>query len=48
VDRAQALFNALGSTNKQLVIFPRNSHGWFLEDNHHANLRVVDRFLTQF
>ena len=48
VDRAQALFNALGSTNKQLVIFPRNSHGWFLEDNHDANLRVVDRFLTQF
>ena len=48
VDRAQALFNALGSTNKQLVIFPRNSHGWFLEDNHDANLRVVDQFLSQF
>ncbi len=47
-ERAQALFNALGSTNKQLVIFPRNSHGWFLEDNHEANLRVVDRFLSQF
>ncbi len=48
VDRAQALFNALGSTNKQLVIFPRNSHSWFLEDNHNANLRVVDQFLSQF
>jgi pimeloyl-ACP methyl ester carboxylesterase len=48
VDRAQALFNALGTTNKQLVIFPRNSHGWFLEDNHNANLRVVDQFLSQF
>jgi alpha-beta hydrolase superfamily lysophospholipase len=47
-DRAQALFSALGSTNKQLVIFPRNSHGWFLEDNHDANLRVVDKFLSQF
>jgi pimeloyl-ACP methyl ester carboxylesterase len=47
-DRAQALFNALGSTNKQLVIFPRNSHGWFLEDNHDANLRVLDQFLSQF
>ncbi len=47
-DRAQALFRALGSTNKQLVIFPRNSHGWFLEDNHEANLRVVDQFLSQF
>ena len=48
VDRAQALFNALGSTNKQLIIFPRNSHGWFLEDNHHETVRVFDRFLSQF
>lgn len=47
-DRAQALFNALGSTNKQLVIYPRNSHGWFLEDNHDATMRVFDRFLSQF
>jgi pimeloyl-ACP methyl ester carboxylesterase len=47
-DRAQALFSALGSTNKQLVVFPRNSHGWFLEDNHDANLRVVGQFLSQF
>jgi pimeloyl-ACP methyl ester carboxylesterase len=47
-ERAQALFNALGSANKQLIIFPRNSHGWFLEDNHKATLRVFDRFLSQF
>jgi pimeloyl-ACP methyl ester carboxylesterase len=31
---SQALFDALGSKNKHLVIFPRNSHGWLLEDNH--------------
>jgi pimeloyl-ACP methyl ester carboxylesterase len=47
-DRAQALFNALGSTNKQLIILPRNSHGWFLEDNHEATLRVFERFLSHF
>jgi esterase/lipase len=47
-DHAQVLFNALGSTNKQLMIFPRNSHGWFLEDNHDATMRVLDRFLSQF
>jgi pimeloyl-ACP methyl ester carboxylesterase len=46
--RAQALFNALGTVNKQLVIFPRNSHGWFLEDNDDATMRVFDRFLSQF
>ena len=47
-DLAQTLFNSLGSTNKQLVVFPRNSHGWFLEDNHDATDRVFDRFLSQF
>jgi pimeloyl-ACP methyl ester carboxylesterase len=47
-NNATALFAAVGSTNKQLIIFPRNSHGWFLEDNHDANLRVVDKFLSQF
>jgi pimeloyl-ACP methyl ester carboxylesterase len=45
---ATALFEALGSKNKQLIIFPRNSHGWFLEDNHDATDRVFDRFLSQF
>ena len=47
-DLATSLFNSLGSTNKQLIIFPRNSHGWFLEDNHDATMRVFDRFLSQF
>jgi pimeloyl-ACP methyl ester carboxylesterase len=46
--RAQALFNSLGSADKQLIIFPRNSHGWFLEDNHDETVRVFDRFLSQF
>jgi pimeloyl-ACP methyl ester carboxylesterase len=47
-DLASALFESLGSTNKQLIIFPRNSHGWFLEDNHHATMRVFNHFLSQF
>ena len=46
--RAQALFNSLGSEEKQLIIFPRNSHGWFLEDNHEETVEVFDRFLSQF
>jgi pimeloyl-ACP methyl ester carboxylesterase len=45
---ASTLFNSLGSTTKQLIIFPRNSHGWFLEDNHDATMRVFDHFLSQF
>src|SRR6266581_1282543 len=47
-ERAQALFNALGSANKRMMIYPRNSHGWFLEDNHDATMRVLDQFLSQF
>jgi alpha-beta hydrolase superfamily lysophospholipase len=47
-DLAQRLFGLLGSTNKQLIVFPRNSHGWFLEDNHDATMRVFGRFLSQF
>ena len=47
-DLAQQLFTSLGSTNKQLIVFPRNSHGWFLEDNHDETVRVFDRFLSQF
>ena len=31
--RAQALFDALGSKQKQIIILPRNGHGWFLEDS---------------
>jgi pimeloyl-ACP methyl ester carboxylesterase len=48
VGPATDLFNALSSTNKQLIIFPRNSHGWFLEDNHDETDRVFDHFLSQF
>ncbi|PYU81712.1 MAG: hypothetical protein DMG50_15005 [Acidobacteria bacterium] len=47
-DLANTLFESLGSTNKQLIVLPRNSHGWFLEDNHHATMRVFDHFLSQF
>jgi pimeloyl-ACP methyl ester carboxylesterase len=47
-DLANTLFDSLGSAKKQLVIFPRNSHGWFLEDNHDATMRVFDHFLSQF
>jgi pimeloyl-ACP methyl ester carboxylesterase len=49
-DLAEQLFNIFltGTTNKQLIIFPRNSHGWFLEDNHDEIMRVFDRFLSQF
>jgi hypothetical protein len=45
---AQTLFNDLAWTNKQLIIFPRNSHAWFLEDNHDETVRVFDHFLSQF
>ncbi|PYU20290.1 MAG: hypothetical protein DMG30_21545 [Acidobacteria bacterium] len=48
VNLSRALFDSLGSANKQLIVFPRNSHGWFLEDNHDATVRVFDRFLSQF
>ena len=45
---SQALFKALGSKNKQLVIFPFNSHGWFLEDDHQLTILAIDVFLFQF
>jgi pimeloyl-ACP methyl ester carboxylesterase len=45
---AHDLFDALSSKNKQLIVFPRNSHGWFLEDNHDATDRVFEQFLSQF
>ncbi|PYT66337.1 MAG: hypothetical protein DMG39_27035 [Acidobacteria bacterium] len=47
-DHAQVLFDELGSAKKQLIVFPRNSHGWFLENNFAATQRVLDRFLAQF
>lgn len=46
---SQALFNALtGTANKHLVIFPFNSHAWFLENNHNLTMLPVDLFLLQF
>ena len=46
--RAQDLFDRLGSRRKELVIYPRNAHAWFLEDNSKAVLRAFGRFLAQF
>jgi pimeloyl-ACP methyl ester carboxylesterase len=44
------LYNALGTAqdHKRLVIFPFNSHGWFLENNHDLTMLAVDLFLLQF
>ena len=47
-DLSTSLFNSLGSMNKRLIIFPRNSHGWFLEDDYNDTMHVFDRFLSQF
>ena len=45
--RARALYEALGSKQKDLVILPRNAHTWFLDDNFHATMRVFDAFLAR-
>jgi len=47
---SQNLYNALGTAtdHKHLVIFPLNSHGWFLENNHDLTMLAVDLFLLQF
>jgi pimeloyl-ACP methyl ester carboxylesterase len=44
------LYNALGTAkdHKQLIIFPFNSHGWFLENDHALTMLAVDLFLFQF
>jgi pimeloyl-ACP methyl ester carboxylesterase len=48
-ERATALYDALGSENKDLIIFERNAHGWFVEDNYKATQsRAFDEFLEQF
>jgi pimeloyl-ACP methyl ester carboxylesterase len=48
-ERARALYDALGSKNKDLIIFKRNAHGWFVEDNYKATQsRAFDEFLEQF
>ena len=48
-ERASALYDALGSENKDLIIFKRNAHAWFVEDNYKATQsRAFDEFLEQF
>jgi pimeloyl-ACP methyl ester carboxylesterase len=48
-ERATALYDALGSENKDLIIFERNAHAWFLEDNYQATQsQAFDEFLAQF
>ncbi len=47
-DNSDGLYDALGSARKQLIIFPRNAHAWFVEDNYAATMRAFDRFLAQF
>ena len=46
--RATALFQALGSEQKHLILFRRNAHTWFLEDNFASTMRAFDAFLDQF
>lgn len=46
--RATALFEALGSAQKELVILPRNTHVWFLEDNFHSTMHEFRAFLARF
>lgn len=48
-ERARALYDALGSENKDLIIFKRNAHAWFLEDSYKSTQsRAFDEFLEQF
>jgi pimeloyl-ACP methyl ester carboxylesterase len=47
-ERAKALYDLLVCEDKELVIFPRNAHGFFLEDNFEATQRVLDAFLAKF
>jgi pimeloyl-ACP methyl ester carboxylesterase len=49
-ESATALYDALlRSENKALIIFNRNAHGWFVEDNYKATQsRAFDEFLEQF
>jgi pimeloyl-ACP methyl ester carboxylesterase len=45
---AQAVYDLLGSKDKDLVLLGRNAHGFFLEDNFNATQRVFDAFLAKF
>lgn len=43
------LIGDLGGTNhKFLIVFPFNSHAWFLENNHDETVLVFSLFLSQF
>ncbi len=46
--QATALYEMLTTTDKSLVILPRNAHGFFIEDNFHATMRVFNDFLDRF
>ena len=48
-ERARALYDALGSENKDLITFKRNAHAWFVEDNYKSTQsQAFDEFLEQF
>jgi pimeloyl-ACP methyl ester carboxylesterase len=48
-DGPQRLYDALGSTQKQVIVFPRNAHGFPVEDNFRSTTwRAFDVFLSQF
>jgi pimeloyl-ACP methyl ester carboxylesterase len=48
-ESATALYEALGSENKDLIIFNQNAHAWFVEDNYKATQsQAFDEFLEQF
>jgi pimeloyl-ACP methyl ester carboxylesterase len=47
-DSIDLIGDLTGTVNKELIVFPRNSHAWFLEDNHDATVRVLNQFLSQF
>jgi pimeloyl-ACP methyl ester carboxylesterase len=48
-ESATALYEALGSDNKDLIIFNQNAHAWFVEDNYKATQsQAFDEFLEQF
>jgi pimeloyl-ACP methyl ester carboxylesterase len=48
VPQTQATYAQLGSLDKDVTILGRNGHGFFLEDNFHATMRVFDAFLARF
>ncbi len=47
-DAISLMGDLTGTADKELIVFPRNSHAWFLEDNYNATMRVFSQFLSQF